>query len=220
MVGSVAEETAKTTAEQVAGMVAGGVSESVAEKIGGTVANQTAGKVAEQVAGEVASETAKNVAVQVSGETAYGVADNVANEVKKEATKTIESQMSKLLNEGITPLDNGVKELDKGVGSLKDGTNALREGTVALYDGINTFNDKGIKKITNVVDGDLKNVKIRLEKLKELSDEYNTFASEEERDAIKFISIIDSIKVSEKDEDKKDAIITDENQNIGKKDEE
>jgi len=219
MVGEVASKTAQKTAEQVAGNVAEEVAGNVANSVGEKVANLTAQTVAEEVAGEVASQTAKKVALDVSGQTAYSVADTVANEVKKEATKTVESQMSKLLNEGINPLEAGMKELDNGVITLKTGSEALRDGTKSLVDGLNTFNNDGIKKITNIVNNDLKNSKTRLEKLKELSDEYNTFGSDEQRDGIKFISIIDSIKVSEKDEDKKDVTLTNEDENKEMKDE-
>lgn len=122
---------------------------------------------------------------------------------------------------GANELANGVVSLDQGANKLSDGTNSLRNGTSELANGTNTlldgsnelvdgikkFNNDGIKKINNYVNGDLKNTVKRIEKLEGLSADFNKFGSEEEREAIKFINILDSIKTSAKEEKKEEVIL-------------
>ncbi|MBO4293771.1 MAG: hypothetical protein J5881_05240 [Clostridia bacterium] len=119
------------------------------------------------------------------------------------------------LQNGTGDLSQGAKQLSEGTTSLVDGTNKLKEGSVQLAEGIHKYNVEGITKITNFINGDLYNLKIRAQRLEQLSKDYNKFNSDEARDEIKFISIIDSVKTSQKDEEKQE-IVTD----FGEKDKE
>ena len=69
------------------------------------------------------------------------------------------------------------------------------------------FNSEGINKIASFVNGNLGGLVSRGKKLQELADEYVSFAGEEKRESIKFISIIDSVKTSQKDEDKQEVSV-------------
>ena len=111
--------------------------------------------------------------------------------------------MQTLLNEGLTPLTIGLKELNKGASQLKDGTKQLNDGATKLSDGIVKFDNEGIRKISNFVNGDLQNLVTRGKKLEQLANEYDKFNSDEKREDISFISIVDSIKQEEKNEDEK-----------------
>lgn len=122
------------------------------------------------------------------------------------AINTISKGASDLAN-GTGSLLDGSNKLSDGSNSLVNGTNTLLDGSNELADGAKKFNDEGVKKISSFVNGDLKNVITRAKKLEELSNDYNKFASEEEREAIKFISIIDSIKKSAKEESGEEAAI-------------
>ena len=115
----------------------------------------------------------------------------------------MKNQMETLLNEGLTPLTAGLKELDKGVSQLKDGTKELNDGATKLSDGIVKFNNEGISKISNFVNSDLQNLVTRGKKIEQLANEYDKFNSDEKREDISFISIVDSIKQKEKNEDEK-----------------
>ena len=61
------------------------------------------------------------------------------------------------------------------------------------------FDEEGIQKICGLVNGDLNNITTRLEKLQELSKEYNNFTmlNDEDNGDVKFIMIMDSIKKSD-----------------------
>ena len=65
-------------------------------------------------------------------------------------------------------------------------------------------------KIYNMVNGDVKNIANRIEKVELLSNNYNKFGSDVSRNEIKFISILDSIKISSKEETKEELIINSE----------
>ena len=94
----------------------------------------------------------------------------------------------------------------------------MLNGTIELSDGMTKFNNEGVKKLTNIVNGDVKNVTTRIEKLQNLANQYDRFGSEEEREAIRFISIIDSIKNSSKEETDEEVITNDTKIEIKKDD--
>ena len=99
-----------------------------------------------------------------------------------------------------------------GVVNVRD-LNKLDDGAKTLSTGIRTFNEEGIKKICNLINGQLKEKVDRVKKLKELSEEYNNFTMlDKENDGnVKFIMIIDSIKKQE--EAKQDVVIENKQEN-------
>ena len=60
------------------------------------------------------------------------------------------------------------------------------------------FNDEGITKIADYINSDVKDLEGRVKALKNLAEEYNTFAGKENEDKgeVAFITIIDSLKQS------------------------
>lgn len=193
---SAAELTAKQTATQVAKQVANQTAQSVAEQITGSVSNQTAQMVAQKTATQVAETTAKTTAKQV------------ADQVKQTAQSKVVSQMN-TLGQGLNQLTDGLNSLNKGANTLDDGAYKLHQGAGTLAQGIKTFNEDGIKKICNFVSGDLKDITERVEKLTELSEEYDNFTmlNGENNGNVKFIMIMDAIKKQEiKDSAKEEAI--------------
>lgn len=110
------------------------------------------------------------------------------------------------LSEGSKELSEGARQLSNGTISLSEGTVKLENGSIELSNGMHKFNQEGISKISNFVNGDLLGLVSRAQKLEELSDEYMSFGSDEKREKIKFISIIDSIKSSQKDNDNQEMI--------------
>ena len=195
VISGVAEASAKETANQI-------VSQMANEETKKTISTKLEA-LAKQVASGTAESVAKKVAPSVAEKTAMTVADTVADEVKTGVLKQVKTQMENLLNEGLTPLTSGLKELDKGASQLKDGTKELNDGATKLSDGIVKFDNEGIKKISNFVNGDLKNLVTRGKKLDQLANDYDKFNSDEKREDISFISIVDSIKQEEKNEDEK-----------------
>ena len=203
-----AQSTATTTAVNTALKTA----QDTATTTAVATALKTAQDTATTTAVATALKTAQDTATSAAKTTASKVASEVGNQVKKEATKKISSQM-KTLNNGLNQLTNGLSTLDNGAQALKEGANKLDEGAKTLSTGIKTFNEEGIKKICNLINGQVKDKVDRVKKLKELSEEYNNFTMlDKENDGnVKFIMIIDSIKKQE--EAKQDVVIENKQEN-------
>jgi putative membrane protein len=195
----VAQSTATETAGQVAALVAQSTATETAGEVAVAVAQSTATTVAEQTALQTAQTTAKQTAVQ----TATTVANAVGNQAKAQFTSQVASQMETLSN-GLNELTNGLASLNTGAGTLLDGTSSLDNGAQTLASGMKKFNDDGIQKICDLVNNSLKNTISRVEKLEEISKDYETYASDKDkRDNIQFISMTESIKVTSSDDKKK-----------------
>lgn len=114
---------------------------------------------------------------------------------------------SSQLKEGINTLDTNGAKLEDASSQLTGGAETISEGASTLADGITKFNKEGIEKICNYINGDLRNITNRIEKLQELSKEYSNFTmlNNENQGNVKFILIMDSIKKSE--ESKQEVIV-------------
>lgn len=107
------------------------------------------------------------------------------------------------LKNGTSALCNGVNELYSGILQLKDGTPALlsgitqlKDGAMQLSDGLSQFNEQGIKKISDAVDGNISGLICRLKATVDVSKNYKTFSGlDDSMDGqVKFIYRTDSIK--------------------------
>ncbi len=191
-----AETTAKQTATQVAKQVANQTAQSVAEQVAGNVANQTAQTVAQTTAQQVAQKTSTTTAQQV------------ANQVKATAQNKIAIQMN-TLGQGLNQLTDGLNSLNQGANTLDSGANELNQGASTLAQGVKTFNEDGIKKICNYVNGDLKGISERVERLTQLSKQYDNFTmlNAGNNGNVKFIMIMDAIKKQENNDNSKEQAI-------------
>ena len=79
------------------------------------------------------------------------------------------------------------------------------------------FDTEGIQKIYNIVNNNVKDLHSRIQKLKELSSEYNSFTQIDENTngSVKFIIMIDSLKKEEKKQE--EALQVEEKKKIKKK---
>ena len=100
----------------------------------------------------------------------------------------LNTQLTTLIN-GVDTLANGsqnfsdnlgtlqtkVSELAKATGSLYEASSTINGGMNELADGIEKFDDEGIQKIADYVNGDVKSLETKLRKLADLGQEYDTF---------------------------------------------
>ena len=174
------------------------ISTKVKEKINPTidaVAEQTATKLAEDFTEDLANQIASNlIKKQLSGELS-------GTELDKELSK-----YENLINSKLGEVDGQIKTLKDALNQLTEGTNELANGANQLQNGMNEFDEKGIQKIYNIVNNNVRDLQERTEKLKELSNEYNTFTNIDEnaKGNVKFIMMIDALK---KDEEKKEQVV-------------
>jgi len=215
---AVAESTAEATALKVAQSVAESTAEATALKVAQSVAESTAEATAQTVAQSTATQTAETIALtvaqstatQTAGATATQTATQVGNQAKQKFTNQVVSQMS-TLGTALDELTNGLANIDNGVSVLSVGTNKLDSGALQLANGVKTFNEQGISKINNLVNGDLRNIASRVEKMNELANEYNNYAGIQNGMAgeVKFIMITDST-TGNGEVKKEEAVITTE----------
>ena len=215
---AVAESTAEATALKVAQSVAESTAEATALKAAQSVAESTAEATAQTVAQSTATQTAETTALtvaqstatQTAGATATQTAAQVGNQAKQKLTNQVVSQMS-TLGTALDELTNGLANIDNGVSALSVGTNKLDSGALQLANGVKTFNEQGISKINNLVNGDLRNIASRVEKMNELANEYNNYAGIQNGMAgeVKFIMITDST-TGNGEVKKEEAVITTE----------
>ena len=210
--------TAKNTAEKTAVATALAVAQKVATETAETTAVETAQQIATQTAVTTALTTAQSTATTTAMQTSTTVAKQVGNQAKKTFTNQVVSQMNTLGN-GLNQLTSGLSELNNGATTLANGTNQVNDGATTLAEGIKTFNEEGIKKICNYINGDVKDLTTRAQKLTDLSKDYNNFTMlDGENDGeVKFIMIAEAVKKQEDSEQNKEEavlstnVINDEN---------
>lgn len=99
------------------------------------------------------------------------------------------------LNAGANDLYNGILTLKNGTPALTKGVTDLRDGAMSLSDGLKQFNEEGIQKLVDAVDGDLGSLITRIKATADVSKNYNSFSgiSEDMEGQVKFIYRTDSI---------------------------
>ena len=110
------------------------------------------------------------------------------------ATKTLQNGSNEM-KKGLTTLDDSGVQILEANTLLTKGAEDLSDGVNTLSAGISKFNKDAIEKICNYINGDLKDLTTRIEKLEELSKEYNNFTMLEDgvNGNVKFIMIVDSL---------------------------
>lgn len=118
-----------------------------------------------------------------------------------DGTKTL-STGSTQIKQGLNTLDSGSNKLQVASNSLVEGAGTINEGATTLAEGMTKFNKEGIEVLCNTINGEVKDLQVRLEKLQDLASEYNTFTMMDENaeGSVKFIMMIDSLKKEEKKE--------------------
>lgn len=148
--------------------------------------------------------------INVLKSTAITAAKTAALSTAKEVIASSNSSLTTLAS-GLNELTTGLYKLNEGAKTLFDGTSTLNKGIETLANGIEKFDSEGIDKIASLVNGDVKNLKTKLDKLRDLSEEYQTLDDKDDKTegSSKIIMVIDSIK-KEKEEKKNDEAVVPE----------
>jgi len=126
-----------------------------------------------------------------NGSSKLQVGANTINDASKQVNVGV-----KALSKGSVELINGLSTLQNGSNKLIDGVTQLRDGSKVIKDSMSEFNEKGIKKLVNIFDGDIQKLVDRLNAILDVSKGYQTFAglSDEMTGSVKFIIKTDEIK--------------------------
>lgn len=116
------------------------------------------------------------------------------------ASKSVKSGSDKLIN-GANKLKKGSNKLHKATGKVSDGIGKLSDGADDLYEGMDKFDQKGIQKLNNVYEDDIKTLKTRLEKLTDMSKDYTNFSGLSKGMDGKVKFVIETAEVKKDDEE-------------------
>lgn len=97
---------------------------------------------------------------------------------------------------GMNELYNGILTLKNGAPALIDGVTQLRDGAMQLSDGLKEFNEKGVQKLVDAVDGNLGGLITRVKATVDVSRDYKSFSglSDAMDGQVKFIYRTDAIE--------------------------
>lgn len=97
---------------------------------------------------------------------------------------------------GTNEFYNKFIEFQSGSGALVDGVSQLKDGAMQLSDGLKQFNEEGIQKLSDAVNGDLGNLAARLKATIDVSKDYKSFAgiSDDMDGKVRFIYKTDAIE--------------------------
>lgn len=97
---------------------------------------------------------------------------------------------------GADELCSGILTLKNGAPALTDGIKQLQNGSMQLSDGLKEFNEKGIKKLADYVNGDIDGLVTRVKAIGDVSKSYSSFSgiSDDMDGEVKFIYRTDSVK--------------------------
>lgn len=102
------------------------------------------------------------------------------------------------LKAGASTLYDGVLTLKDGMPALVDGVTQLRNGAMELSDGLKQFNEQGIQKLVDLLDGDIEEILTRLKATVDVSKDYCNFAGigEDMEGQVKFIYRTEDVKAN------------------------
>ena len=103
---------------------------------------------------------------------------------------------------GLQTLDSSAKAILNADNQLTQGAKTILDGAEQLSGGIQEFYESGVSKICDYINSDVRNVTDRIMILKDLAQEYDTFTQSDVDNecSVKFITIVDAIKVEKSDE--------------------
>ncbi len=126
------------------------------------------------------------------------VTEQITNTVLKTSMSVAESTASSVVDSLVPTLANQVKSttintLTNSLGALYTGIDKLDNGINELSKGISTFNEEGIKKVTNLVNSKVKGTSSKVKELIKLSNNYDSFTTDHNLNdsSTKFILVID-----------------------------
>ena len=80
---------------------------------------------------------------------------------------------------------------------MTNGVKQLRDGALTLSDGLKQFNEQGVQKLVDAVDGDLGSLLTRVKATVDVSIDYRSFSglSDDMSGQVKFIYRTDAIEI-------------------------
>lgn len=153
-----------------------------------------------KVVDEIIDDTASDIADKYTVDLTKQIINNIINEELNNID--VKDELSKILNEYKEDINSKLNIVDDNIDKLTNGVSMLNSGANQLSKGLEMYNDQGIKKISGLVNGNVKSLTGKIEALTKLSNDYKTLDDINDKDngKSKIIFMVDSLK---KVEDKK-----------------
>lgn len=193
---------AQMSGEEVQALIAANTEQQVQQAIAATMASD---EIQARLA--AASEGAKTVIALKTSLDSYsafylglqsytaGVAEAANGAASLQAGAAELQNGASSLSDGASALHQGSLRLKDGIPALTDGIQQLRDGAMQLSDGLEEFNEEGIEKLVDAVDGDLEDLLTCLRTALDASKRYQSFSGMDDSmdGTVKFIFRTDSI---------------------------
>ena len=146
--------------------------------------------ISDTIIERIATDIANKYTISITTE----VINNLINEEFNSVN--INDELNNILNEYEKYLNTKLNMIDEKVDLLTSSVSQLNNGANLLADGLNRYNEAGLKKISNMVNGDVKSLTAKIEALAKLSTQYKTLddINNDTDGSSKIIFMIDSIK--------------------------
>lgn len=228
------ESTTESVASSVASSVATQINEQMATQISNYLSDEMISEITSSIADNISANLEDIIAEYVTEENVSVVLDNVLvslnnyiqNDmditISEEVLDTVNQKIADLAKEELTPILNSItKEVASKVSTevagnvadqVKDATlTSVSDNLSTLVEGLEKFDTEGIQKITDFVNGDVKEIEAKVEALVNLSEEYQTLddLADGTEGSSKIIYIIDSIKEEKVKESTEEAQVED-----------
>ena len=162
--------------------------------------NDEVKKLISDTVNQIINDTTKDLAKKYTEDYTNKVVKNVINKEFSEANVDSKLKEILLIHEGdisdkLYILDTTVNTLSDAINQLNNGSKELSNGMDLLSNGLDKYNNEGIKKISKLVNGDVKSFQKRFEAAKKLSSKYKTLDSIDKntKGTSKIIFMIDSL---------------------------
>lgn len=170
--------------------------ENYAQVLDGVTAMLGDGPAAKQIAGLKGSLDSYNAFYQGLQQYTAGVDQAAAGAGQLSAGIDSLRDGAEALAGGAVQLNQGVQALRQNVPALVDGVTQLHDGAGELADGLKEFDEKGVQRIVDALDGDLELLADRLEATVKAAKNYRTFSGGEEAEGqVKFIYRTEAIQL-------------------------
>lgn len=183
------------------------LSDEMIKQISTEVVNKAVNEINQILKSYVTSENIDKVIDEINKNLESIISDKVDSEILNKIIPAVSEKVSELVTPKVTPIVNKItNEVASNVSTNVASTvaNQVKDSTlkkvnlqlITLVEGMEKFDNEGIQKLTEAINGDVKNIEARLEALVNLSNEYKTMddIASEDTGSSKIIMIIDEIK--------------------------
>lgn len=205
------------------------LSDEMIKQISTEVVNKAVNEINQVLKSYVTSENIDKVIDEINKNLENIISNKVDSEILNKVIPAVSEKVAELVTPKVTPIVNKItNEVASNVSTNVASTvaNQVKDSTlkkvnlqlITLVEGMEKFDNEGIQKLTEAINGDVKNIEARLEALVDLSNEYKIMddIASEDTGSSKIIMIIDEIK-HEKEKEINNEKIIEEKKGFGEK---